>query len=432
MQTKDENLVRGIGRWDLTAIAINTIIGAGIFGLPSKVQALIGSYSLFAFVICAVIISLIVLCYAEVASRFSSTGGPYLYARETLGPVVGFEVGWLYWIVRIATFAANCNLFVTYFGFFWPSATEPPTRIAIIGVVVLALTIVNIVGVRQAATLTNIFTVGKLLPLFMFAIVGLFFIHPENFKFDAVPQYSSFSSAVLLLIYAFVGFEVAVIPAGEAKNPQKDFPFALLVALAVVAIIYILVQIVSIGTLPGLASSEKPLADAASNFLGPLGAALIAAGALVSILGNLNVGLLGGSRIVFAMSERRELPGVLAKTHAKFKTPYFAVVLNALIIFVLTIESSFLAAVAIATITRLLIYATTCISLPIFRRREGSPKAGFLNPFGIIPTILSLALIAWLLTNVDFRKEGLPIIALAVIGLIIYFVGRVFRKRIPS
>ena len=132
----DEKLVRGLGRWDLTAFTINCIIGAGIFGLPSKVQALIGSYSLFAFVACAIIIAFIVLCYAEVASRFSSTGGPYLYAKEGLGSAVGFEVGWLYWIVRLATFAANCNLLVTYVGFFWLDATTPGPRVAIIAAVV--------------------------------------------------------------------------------------------------------------------------------------------------------------------------------------------------------------------------------------------------------------------------------------------------------
>lgn len=428
----DENLVRGIGRWDLTAIAVNTIIGAGIFGLPSKVQTLIGSYSLFAFAACAVVIGLIVLCYAEVSSRFSTTGGPYLYARETQGHIVAFEVGWLYWIVRIATFAANCNLFVTYLGFFWPSATDPVARIFVISFVILGLSIANIVGIRQSAIITNVFTLGKLVPLLLFATVGLFFLKAENFTFGAIPQYGSFSSAVLILIYAFVGFEVAVIPAGEVKDPQKNYPFALLVALGIVTGIYIVVQVVSIGTLPNLAGSDRPLTDAASSFMGPIGAVLITAGALVSILGNLNVGLLGGSRIVFAMSERSELPNALAKTHKKFKTPYLAVILQAVIILVLTIQSSFLSALAVATITRLLIYATTCVSLPIFRRRDNAPKAGFLVPFGNVVAVLSLALIAWLLTNVDFGKEGLPIIVLGAIGLMVYLVGRFLRTKTAS
>ena len=431
----DEKLVRGLGRWDLTAFTINTIIGAGIFGLPSKVHALIGSYSLVAFVACAVIIAFIVLCYAEVASRFSSTGGPYLYAKEGLGQVVGFEVGWLYWIVRLTTFAANCNLFVTYVGFFIPTATNPVFRVAIISAVVLLLSTVNVIGVRQSAVMTNIFTIGKLVPLFIFVLVGIFFIQPQNYNFDAVPEYGAFSSAVLILIYAFVGFEVAVIPAGETKDPAKNFPFALLTALGIVAFIYILVQIVSIGTLPNLATSERPLADAASSFMGPIGAAFIVAGALVSILGNLNVGIFGASRIMYAMGTSKEVPSALSATHPRFRTPYVSIILNGAIVLLLTIWASFLTAVAIATITRLLVYATTCLSLIVFRRRSDMPPAPFLAPFGILAAVLSLALIGWLLTNVDFSKEGLPIVIAGVAGLLIYLgtqAARKFRGDKPS
>ncbi len=428
----DEKLVRGLGRWDLIALVINAIIGAGIFGLPSKVQGLIGSYSLYAFLACAVIIAFIVLCHAEVASRFKATGGAYLYAKTAFGPVVAFEVGWLYWIVRMTTFAANGNLFVTYLGYFVPSATEPVVRIGILTAMVLVLGGVNVIGVRQSAALTNIFTIGKLAPLFLFIVVGLFFIRPENFAFDAVPAYASFSTAVLLLIYAFVGFEVAVVPAGEVKDPQKDYPFALITALAVVAIIYILVQIVSIGTLPDLATSERPLADAARSFMGPIGAAIIVAGALVSILGNLNVGVLGSSRILYALAEEKDLPKPISAIHPSFRTPYVAIIVNAVIILFLAIQASFLTAVAIATITRLLVYATTCLSLIVFRRRSDMPPERFLAPFGVFAAVFSIALIAWLLTNVDFAKEGLPIIIFAAIGLVIYAANKLFQRRTAS
>ena len=424
----DEKLIRGIGRWDLTAVVINCIIGAGIFGLPSKVYAAIGVYSLLAFIACAVIIALIVLCHAEVASRFTATGGAYLYAKEAFGSAGAFEVGWLYWIVRMSTFAANCNLLITYMGFFWPAATGPAIRIGLIAFVVVLLTVVNIVGVRQSIQLTNFFTVGKLLPLLLFVLVGLFFVQPSNFQIGPAPEYTSFTTAVLLLIYAFVGFEVAVIPAGEMKEPQKIIPFALFVALAVVAALYILIQVVSIGTLPGLAASERPLADAAANFLGPLGAGVIVVGALISIMGNLNVGLIGGSRIVFAMGEHREMPAVLAKTHEKFRTPYIAILLNAVIILVLTIQSSFLSALAIATVTRLIIYATTCLSLIVFRRRPDAAPAKYTAPFGIAAAAVSIALVIWLVTNVDFTKEGLPIIVVAVVGIVLYYLFKIFRK----
>ena len=425
----DEKLVRGIGRWDLTAIAINTIIGAGIFGLPAKVQALIGSYSLVAFVLCAVIIGFIVLCYAEVSSRFSSTGGPYLYAKEAFGSVVGFEVGWLYWIVRVTTFAANCNLFVTYLGFFVPSANEGALRITFITLVVLIIAIVNFIGVRESTVMTNIFTVGKIVPLLIFVAVGLFFVQPTNFSITAVPEYGAFSGAVLLLIYAFVGFEAAVIPAGETKDPEKNVPFAILTALGIVAVLYILIQIVSIGTLPGLAQSQRPLADAATVFLGAFGAAFITIGALISIFGNLNVGVLSATRLLFGMSEQKELPAVLAKTHERFRTPYVSILITAVVILVLTIQSSFVTALTIATITRLLVYATTCLALPVFRRRDDLPAAPFSAPLGVLAAILSLGLIAWLLTNVDFAKEGLAILIAAGAGLFLYAISKFLSNK---
>jgi amino acid transporter len=425
----NEKLVRGISRWDLVAITINTIIGAGLFGLPAKVFAQIGSYSLFAFVACALIVGFIVLCFAEVASRFRETGGMYLYAREAFGSVVGFEVGWLYWIVRVTTFAANCNLLLAYLGFFVPTANEGVLRVILIGAVVLLLTVVNFIGVRESAIMTNLFTVGKIVPLVIFAAVGLFFIQPENFSFAASPDYNSFASAVLLLIYAYVGFEAAVIPAGETKDPQKNVPFALLTALAFCAVLFIIIQIVAIGTLPELAKSERPLADAAGRFLGSFGAAFIAAGALVSILGNLNGGFLAASRIPFAMSEQRELPEIIGATHAKFKTPYVSLFITAAAMLVLTVQSSFISALTIATITRLIVYATTCASLPVFRKRNNVPEAKFIAPLGIAAAILSLLLTVWLLTNVDFRKEGLAILAAAALGLVIYFAYRFFGQQ---
>ena len=425
----EEKLVRGIGRWDFTAIVINTIIGAGIFGLPGKVYAQIGSYSLFAFALCALITGLIVLCYAEVASRFSATGGSYLYAREAFGPAVGFEVGWLFWIVRVATFAANCNLLVTYLAFFIPGANEGGLRIVFVSLVLLLLTVVNLRGIRESAMMTNIFTIGKLLPLLVFAIVGTYFIEPGNFNFEVVPGYSSFSTAVLLLIYAFVGFEGAVAVSGETKEPERIIPFGLISGILMVALIYIVVQIVSIGTLPGLAASERPIADASVVFLGPFGAAFISIGVVVSILGNLNTGALSASRTLFGMSEQGDLPPVFDRTHSKFKTPYVSIIVTAVVMLILTIQSSFFTAVAIATIARLLFYATTCLALPIFRRRADLPKAPFTVPFGVVAAVLSIGLIVWLLTNVDYAKEGLAVIIAAAIGLILYASSYFFRQK---
>ena len=179
--TSSEGLVRGIRRGTLVAVAINAVIGAGIFGLPAKAYDLIGSYSLFAFIACALVVTLIILCFAEVGSRFDETGGPYLYAREAFGPTVAFEVGWLIWLARLTAFAANCNLMVSYIGYFWPAANSTIPRALIIITVVLALTALNITGVRQAAIASDIFTIGKLIPMLIFIAVGLFFLNPQAF-----------------------------------------------------------------------------------------------------------------------------------------------------------------------------------------------------------------------------------------------------------
>ncbi len=417
-------LVRGISRWDMLAITINSIIGAGIFGLPSKAAALIGANSLFAFVACAFVVALIVLCFAEVSSRFTETGGPYLYAKEAFGSVVGFEVGWLFWLARITAFATNCNLLVNYLGF----ADNQFARVIIIVLVVLALSAINLIGVKTSARMTNLFTVGKLIPLFAFALIGLFFINPQNLTFSANIDSTSFAQTVLVLIYAFTGFEMAVVPSGEMKEPRKNLPFALLTAIAIVAALYILIQIVCIGTLPELATSVRPLADAASHFLGTYGAAFIIVGATVSISGNLNSLLLSASRIPFAMSEQGELPDALAKTHANYKTPYVSIILTAIVMLIFTVQTSFLTALTISTITRLLVYAATCASLPVFRnRREQSPKAEFLAPLGVAAAIASLALIGWLLYNVKFDEVKVSAVC-AVVGLIIYFVYSFVKK----
>jgi APA family basic amino acid/polyamine antiporter len=416
----EEKLVRGISRWDLTAVAVNTIIGTGIFILPARI---------FAFVACAVIVALIILCFAEVSSRFQTTGGMYLYAREAFGPIVGFEVGWLYWIVRVTTFATNCNALLIYLAFFFPATGEGLWRVVIVSFIVLAITIVNLLGVRESAIMTNVFTVGKIIPLFIFAVIGVFFIEPANFTFGEAPGYENFSEAVLLLIYAFVGFEAAVIPAGETKDPQKNVPLALFAALVFCALLFIIIQAVAIGTLPGLAESKTPLADAAGRFMGSFGAAFIAIGALISVLGNLNGGFLAASRIPFAMAEQKEIPQFIGKTHEKFKTPFVSIILTSLVIFIFTLQTSFYSALTIATITRLLVYATTCAALPVFRKRKDVEEAKFVAPFGYAATVLSLLLIVWLLAQVDYSKEGRAILILAGIGLAIYFIYRFLGKR---
>jgi len=421
-----EGLVRGIRKWDLVAVTINGIIGAGIFGLPSKVYALIGGYSLIAFVVCALVVMLIILCFAEVGSRFDETGGPYLYARAAFGPAVAFEVGWLIWLARLTAFAANCNLMVSYLSFFWAPANTGTVRAAIIGAVVAALTALNVLGVRQAAIASNIFTVGKLLPMLIFIAVGLFFVKGPGFALGPRPATGAFSQSVLLLLYAFTGFEMAVIPAGEIRDPRKHLPRALLIAMAVIATTYILIQVVCIGTLPELASSTKPLADAGARFMGTAGGAIISAGAIISVAGNLNITVLSASRVPFAISEQKQLPAFLARVHRRFFTPHLSIVITTTLMLILTLKSSFVAALTISTIARLVAYAVTCAALPVLRREADAPVSAFKLPGGTVIAIAALILSAWLLMN-STLKEAIAATIAAVVGFLIYLSYRVYR-----
>ena len=428
MQNKPEaDLVRGIRRWDLVAIAINGIIGAGIFGLPSKVYALIGTYSLIAFVACAVVVAMIILCFAEVSSRFDETGGPYLYAREAFPPAVAFEVGWLIWLARVTAFAANCNLMINYLSYFWLPAATPRWRASIIVLVVIVLAAINLLGIRQAAIVSNAFTIGKLVPIILFIAAGLFFLNPQAYEFGPSPTAAAFSQSVLLLVYAFTGFEMATIPAGEVRDPKKSLPRALLIALVVVATLYIMIQIVCVGTLPGLAESQKPLADAGSRFLGTAGGAIISAGAIISITGNLNILLLSGSRLPFAMAEQKQLPEFIGDIHRQFFTPWVSILLTAGLMLFLTLKSSFVAALTISTLARLVTYAATCIALPVFRARPGVPAAAFRLPGGTIIAVLSLGLIVWLFMNSTPAERKVTALA-ALAGLLIYFTYRLYSK----
>jgi basic amino acid/polyamine antiporter, APA family len=421
-------LVRGLRKWDLVALVINSVVGAGIFGLPSQVYALAGTYSLAAWAVAALAIGLIVLCFAEVASRFGATGGPYLYTRVAFGPLIGFQVGWLMWIARLTGFASLTNLFVTYLALFVPAVSQGAPRVLVIAIVVAILSIVNIVGVRASATVTNVLTMGKIVPLLLLAAAGLLFIEPQRFSAAGLPSYGSFSTATLVLVFAYMGFEGAVIPTGEMRDPQRHLPFSLLVGMALVVILYIGVQAVCIGTVADLAHAERPLSDAALRIVGPAGAIFMAATALVSIGGILNAIVFATPRILFAMADNGELPRVLGATHTRFRTPAAAIVVTAVAGGIVAIFSSFLSALTISTIVRLVAYTATCLALPALRRRRDAPEASFRTPAAWLVSSTAIALSVWLLSSTSWAELRLAGIAVTL-GIAIYLACRQPSRR---
>jgi amino acid transporter len=331
----------------------------------------------------------------------------------------------------VTAFAANSNLLIDYLGYFHPGIGAGAPRAVAITALAVALTAVNVVGVRNAALFSDVFTIGKLIPILLFIVAGLFYLDPGNFSPPPAPAFSSFSKSTLLLVYAYSGFEMAMIPAGETRDPQRNLPFAILASIALVTVVYILVQVVCVGTLPELAASNRPLADASERFLGVVGATVITTGVAISIFGNLIVVLLAGARLPFAMAADHKLPRVFAATHERFRTPHVAIIATAAVMLALALSGSFTSVLTVSVIARLLSYVVTCAALITLRRRDEREmrfKAQFKAPAGVAASIASLGLSAWLLANSSATEARNATVAAAA-GLLIYGAYKLVRRK---
>ncbi len=420
-------LNRGIRRWDLVLLTINSIIGAGIFGLPSRIFALTGPYSILSFIACAIIVLIFIFCFAEVSSRFRETGGPYAYTLAAFGRFPAFLMGWLLLLSRIFIYATLINLQVTYLGFFSEAWVSPGSRVLIITLITLLLTWVNHLGVRNMAMVNNILTVAKLVPLAIFIVAGIFFVDARSFSGYETPSWNDASQSVLLLVFAFGGFESVLVNTGEIDNPRKSLPFALLSATAVVAVFYIMIQLVSIGTLPGLASSDKPLAEAAQRFMGLPGAAMISAGAFVSILATLNVLMLSGSRLPFALSQEKQMPELFSRIHDRYKTPTFSLLAVAAATLAVSLAWTFLSALTISVIIRITVYMIVCISLLRLRKTRAAQTDYYRVRFGPLLAIAGICLSLWLLSHAS-GKEVRSALILVAVGIAVFWIYRRFNK----
>jgi len=416
METQRQpELVRALGRWSLTALVLNSIIGSGIFGLPSIIAALVGGASPLAYLAAAVVIAVIIACFAEVASRFREAGGPYLYAQAAFGRLAGIEVAWLTWLARLTAAASNANLFVIYLAEFWSRAKDPAPRVAVLTLLLGFLAVVNYCGVKAGARLSNVFAVAKLLPLAAFIAAGLFFVHRANLTLHSTASSGTWLDAVLALIFAFGGFEGAVIPMSEAKDPRRDAPFALFAALGVTTLVYTLVQVVVTGILSHPEQTDRPLAAAARQALGAPGAALIAAGALISVYGLLSSMELYTPRLTFALAERRDFPAFFGAVHARFRTPYVSIVVYSVLVWTLAVAGSFRWNLGLSAVARLFTYAPTCAALVVLRRKH--PQAdSFRLPAGPVFALAGVAFSAVLITRMG-RVDFLIIGATVVIAL---------------
>ena len=398
--------VRSIGRWSLTGLIVNAIIGSSIFGLPSEITRLVGRASPLAVLLGAMVISLIVACMAEVASQFAEAGGPYLYVRTAFGRFAGLQVGWFWLLASMGGGAGCANLFVQYLASIWPTAGHGIARIVIITAVIAIPGIVNYFGVRSGANLSNVLTVAKLLPLILLIVVGLAHSsHPPGqvqVSASASTGWSAWLNAMLLLMFAYSGFENTLAPSGEVKEPRRTAPFALFTGLAICAVVYALIQYVTVATI-GTRTSEYPLADTASVLLGSFGVQLVATAVMISTYGWLSGDILITPRVIYSFAANGDAPAMLAQLHPRYHTPAPALLVYSILMWILAVTGTFLWVAAVGAASSLILYSGVCASL--IRLREVRPEAPALRiPFGPVIAVLAIGISLALISALDSRQ----------------------------
>lgn len=419
-----EKLPRNLGLWGIWMLVVNGLIGAGIFGLPSGAARLAGEYSVWIYAFCALLMLPVILCFAELGSYFRGTGGPIKYGKMAFGSFIGFQGGWLYYLARLISFAANTVLLTDSIAYFLPIAAEGYGRIISLAITVGALTLINVLGSVESIRSMTLFTIIKFSVLIGLVFVGFVVLGPDvipNFN-SPLPSSTNLGAAALLLIYAFVGFEGAVVPAGEAKRPQRDMPLGLLLGLGIVVVLYMLIQLVSQAAVPDLAASKTPLLDAASALLGSTGAVLLMIGVATSVLANLIGSMFSATRITYGLAIEKSLPKWFGEVHSNYLTPANSVLFFGVVAFILAAMGSFTFLAAMTVLSRLFLFIMSCVAIPVLRPKFKNQK-GFVIKGGLLVPILGVLACLWLMLQVSWTSVWLTGI-LILIGTILYWFGR--------
>ena len=428
---QDEGLVRVIGTGALGLSVVNMVVGAGIFVMPGLVAAMIGPAAILAYLICSVTVALVFLCFAEVGSRVSRSGGAYAYVEEAFGPFVGFIASILFWFGYSALAdAAITVIMVDSIAIVVPILDESIPRAVFIIALLTFLAAVNVRGVKAGVRLYIFNTLAKLVPLLLLLGAGLFVINIEYLAIPEWPSAASIGASTILLFYAFNGAESALNASGEIQNPSKTVPLGLLLGLGGILLLYVGLQTVAQGVLgPELANdTEAPLVAVATAVFGDWGGKMLIAGVVISIYSNLSGDLLGGPRIVFASSLDNNLPRFLGKVHPKYKTPHIAIIFFAVVIGVFALSGTFKYLAVVATGSLLLVDLGVILAVLRLRQRDGLPKDGeFRLPFGPVIPLLSCAIVGWLLLQVPLN-EAATIVTLVGACAVIYAIRYVFRS----
>jgi len=419
----DEQLVRAIGVPGLAANIVNTTIGAGIFVLPALVATGLGAAAPLAYIVCAFALALFVTSFAMAGSRVSLTGGLYAYVEVAFGRYIGFLAGVLFYLTALLSVSGVVNVFANSIGILAPLLASQAGRFVVILSVFACLAAINIRGVRLGARAVETVTLIKLVPLIIFVVAGLFFIRPEAIAWPGWPGSKALGESVLLLIFAFVGIEVALMPSGEVKQPSRTVPRAIYIALAITTLLYIMIQLVAQGVLGGDLSKypSAPLAEAALRFLGNFGRVLMLAGASISAFGFVTSDVLSSPRIIFAFGRDAVLPKWFAHIHPRFHTPDVAIVTYTTIAFVLSFSSTFQQLAILANVAVLLLYLLCCLAvLLLIKRNVRADGAPFTFPGAKVIPVLAIGVIIWILAHATVREFAINGAVLVVASLLFF------------
>lgn len=413
----EHELKRSLTLFDVIGLGVNAVIGQGIFLLPGVAAGLLGPASVAALMIASFLALLIALCFAEVGSRFKSTGGSYIYAREAFGSVPGYVVGWMLCVVCVVSWAVLANGFTLVLGHFFPEVTSGWLQPVVAITLMTLMVVVNLTSAKVAGTFSTICSVAKVIPILVFVGVGLYSFDADKFAPFAPNGWDNLGQTVLILLYMLVGFETSVVPAGEMENPKKAVPTALISVMVLVVVIYLGVMVACFSLHPHLADAKNPVTDAATVFFGSIGGSLIAAGIVLSSLGVNAAQALVGPRNLFAMAERGDLPEFLSHVDARTGVPRNAVIVAYLASVVLTLSGTFYQLVQLGVLARFVQYLATCGALFVYRRRDRAEGVtmGFRIPGGEMVAALTILLIFWLIsqTSWDSLKMGLVLLLMA-------------------
>ncbi len=430
----ERSLVRAIGTWGLAASIVNVTVGGGIFRLPASndVSGLLGAAAPLAYVICGLAMGLIVLCIAQAGSRVSLTGGPYAYVEVTFGRYVGFMVGVMLWLIGATAIPGVAGLFADAGARLVPWVGTGLGRAVFLGAIFASVAFINVLGVKQGTRLNTVLTVAKLAPLLMLLVAGLFMVDPANLRWThGIPPAASLSRASVFLIFAFAGVESALVPSGEVRDPARTVPRAVLIAIALVTLLYIGLQVVAQGVLgPALVGDATPLATAAGRVFGPWGVVLLSGGFLVSAFGYLSGMMLAVPRALYAFARDGILPRQLAAVHERYHTPWVAIVAQSLLAWVLAVRSGFEGLAIIANVAAVLVYVGCAAAAWKLRRddvrqAEGEP---FRIPGGALAPVLAIVAMLFLLKSVTL-KEWSVVGAVMIVSSALFAVAKI-RKTV--